>query len=338
MNTPIVTVIISVYNTEDYVRQSIESVLAQTFIEWELILIDDGSTDASSLICDEFSGKDLRIKVVHKQNTGQADSRNQAIDMARGEYVCFLDSDDWVSCHLLERLVKEAETTLSDIAVCSYYEEYIGKQVVVHNDHVGVFNRQQAFSLYYQLQNRTCYVIWGMLIKRELLSVKIPLLRYCEDTAIILQWVSLASRIVIVDEPFYHYRMRKGSVMHIEKKEERVIANLQAMQIRNHFAKNGDLIAIEEADSFDAQAYLYIAQQFVRNCPSAKQRIRVSKYASSLLNELQPLNTATVKRRTYNRWLLLKRHPLRFAWKLYITGLFSLHERKLRQKNSNLYD
>ena len=122
VNQPEVSVIMAVYNTERYLRESILSVVGQTFDNWELIVIDDGSTDQSKDICDDMGRQDQRIVVVHKPNSGQADSRNVAIGMARGEYVFFVDSDDWIAPNTLEYLLDCQAQSRADAVVCSYYK------------------------------------------------------------------------------------------------------------------------------------------------------------------------------------------------------------------------
>ena len=115
---PKISVIVPVYNVEKYLRKCIESILNQTFREFELILVDDGSTDSSGKICDEYALKDSRIKVIHKENGGASSARNAGLDVAKGEYIGFVDSDDWIEMDMygeLYRLIKENNT---DISVC----------------------------------------------------------------------------------------------------------------------------------------------------------------------------------------------------------------------------
>ena len=99
------SIIVPVYNTAQYLPQCIESILKQSFKNWELILIDDGSTDGSAEICEEWAQKDARIKVIHKVNSGQADSRNQALEICQGAYIGFVDSDDWIEESMYEVLM-----------------------------------------------------------------------------------------------------------------------------------------------------------------------------------------------------------------------------------------
>jgi len=326
--TPRVSVIMAVYNTELYLRQCIESVISQSYDDWELIIIDDGSTDSSKDICDEWAANDTRISVVHKQNSGQAHSRNMAISMAKGEYIMFLDSDDWIEPNTLEYLFREQENAKADIVVCSYLEEYTDKAIHIHNPYTGLFQRKEAIDIYYKCKNPTTFTIWGMIIKREFLNIEIPYLRYCEDTAVVFQWVSQARNIVITDKPLYHYRMRKGSVMHIEKEAERAMANLRVIEIRNQYANSHELLAKNDIDGYDSQSYLHVAKQFARECPSARQRNEIALAASKLLNKLMPLDDSKMKKRIRNRLQLLAKHPIRFAWQMYISGLFSFDNKK----------
>ena len=277
--------------------------------------------------------QDQRIVVVHKPNSGQADSRNVAIGMAQGEYVFFVDSDDWIAPNALEYLLGRQAQSRADVVVCSYYEEYLNARNHVHNQFCGLFSRQEAIDIYYKCKNRTTYMIWGILFSRALLKDPIPQLRFCEDTAIILQWVSQASTVEITDEPLYHYRMRQGSVMHIERETERTKTNLEVIRLRNKFARQHHLLSQQEADVYDAQAYTYVTQQFVRHCSSASRRNHIAKTASEMLQKIMPVDTSDMKRRTRRRLLLLARHPVRFAWQLYLSKFFSL--KRIEKSNHN---
>ena len=115
-----ISIITPVFQSERYLEKLINSILNQTYCDWELLLIDDGSTDGSAEICDRYAHKDNRIRVFHKANGGVASARNQAMDMATGEYLAFADSDDWVEPCWLERLYKTAKDQEADIVVSDY--------------------------------------------------------------------------------------------------------------------------------------------------------------------------------------------------------------------------
>jgi len=332
-----VSIIMSVYNTEQYLRQAIESVIAQTITDWELIIMDDGSTDGSVGICDEMAEKDDRIRVVHKENSGQADSRNIAIKMATGTFVMFVDSDDWIEPGMLEQMLSQQRQQQAEVVVGAYYEEYTDKQVHIHNTSVGTLSRAEAIDIYYHCKNKTAYVIWGAIFKKELLKAPIPQLRYLEDTAVILQWISGANHVAISDAPFYHYRMRKGSVMHVDKQKERAAVNLQVISLRNQYVKQHHLLPPSAADLYDAQAILYVTLQFVRSCWASSNRKEIARQASQLLKGLRLVDENALKRRIKKRLQMLAEHPGLFAWKMYINGLFSIHKYKNNRVPKNLF-
>ncbi len=128
-----VTVIIPVYNTKKYLEECVASVSGQSYREIEILLVDDGSTDGSSLLCDELAARDGRIRVIHKENGGAATARNLGIDEAAGEYVMFLDSDDWLDTDAIEALVSLADENATDVVRFNYVREFEGKQLVKPN-------------------------------------------------------------------------------------------------------------------------------------------------------------------------------------------------------------
>lgn len=128
-----VSVVIPVYNTKKYLQECVRSVTEQTFRNLEILLIDDGSTDGSSALCDELAARDDRVRVIHKNNGGAATARNLGIDEASGEYVMFLDSDDWLDTDAIETLVNHADIHSTDVIRFSYVREFEGKQLVKKN-------------------------------------------------------------------------------------------------------------------------------------------------------------------------------------------------------------
>ena len=124
-----VSIIVPVYEVEKYIRKCIESIQAQTFSDFELILVDDGSKDASGRICDEYAKKDKRIRVIHKENKGVSAARNDGIKDSMGEYICFIDADDWIEKTMLESCINNIIETDSD-AVCHGYK--LCKRTIKH--------------------------------------------------------------------------------------------------------------------------------------------------------------------------------------------------------------
>lgn len=128
----IISIIVPVYNVELYLRQCLDSILSQTFKDWECILIDDGSTDSSPSICDEYVSRDSRFKVAHKINEGLSSARNEALKLAKGEYIGFVDSDDWIEPEMYEVLYSNIKEYNADISMVGYRMEFRGRHSTKH--------------------------------------------------------------------------------------------------------------------------------------------------------------------------------------------------------------
>lgn len=210
-NSPLITIITPVYNVEAFLPQCLDSILAQTFQSWELILIDDGSTDKSGAICDEYAHKDSRIRVVHKANTGQADSRNIGLSMANASLVGFVDSDDWIEEDMYEHLYRVITDFQADISMCSYFLDYVDKsEAVCEGKEVEVYSRDEALDLILMDREIKSYP-WDKLFRKEMIKDLFPTSFYYEDYATVFKWMANAKKVAFYRAPEYHYRQRKGS-------------------------------------------------------------------------------------------------------------------------------
>ena len=115
----LVSVIVPIYKVEKYLNKCVDSIINQSYKNLEIILVDDGSPDKCGEICDKYAEKDSRVKVIHKENGGLSDARNAGIDIAKGDYLLFVDSDDWITSNICEVLIKNANDNLSDIIACN---------------------------------------------------------------------------------------------------------------------------------------------------------------------------------------------------------------------------
>ncbi|MBD5414233.1 MAG: glycosyltransferase family 2 protein [Treponema sp.] len=168
---PLVSVIIPVYKVEPYLRQCVDSVLAQTYTDFEVILVDDGSPDRCPAICDEYAEKDCRVKVIHKENGGLSDAQNAGMNIACGEYALFVDSDDFISKEFLENLLRMAEEYNLDIVEGKtvYYENALVYEVFpLNHDEYVFFNNDDVYEFY--LKTYQIVSACNKLIKRSLLS------------------------------------------------------------------------------------------------------------------------------------------------------------------------
>ena len=214
-NTPLLSVIIPVYNVEDYVARCIESVLNQTYNHLEVILVDDGSKDDSGRICDEFAVKDPRVRVIHKENGGLSSARNVGIDSASGEYITFVDSDDWIEAdgyeHLMDLMERyqvklvcggnynvDGVTGQRTFALCPDKEEVLTSEEFV-----------RRMFLWQGFDSSACDKIYH----RSLLETfRYPEGKVCEDVAVTYKIVFGTDRAALSDRPFYNYFHREGSI------------------------------------------------------------------------------------------------------------------------------
>lgn len=205
---PLISIIVPVYNTEKYLRRCVDSIIAQTFTDWECLLIDDGSTDESPNICDEYAIKDSRIKVFHKENGGIASVRQLGIEYALGIYSIQIDSDDWVECQMLEIMYCHAKKNNADIIVADYFVEENSRDRRVYNGNAeGKANAQDVCKEI--ISSRLMGALWNKFFRHELFS-KIDLrfidnINYCEDVLILVQLLQNPINIFFIHEAFYHY-------------------------------------------------------------------------------------------------------------------------------------
>ena len=162
--SPLISIIVPVYDVEPYLRKCIDSILIQSYRDLEIILVDDGSPDNCGAICDEYAEKDKRIKVIHKKNGGLSDARNAGLDIATGEYIGFVDSDDWVMPDMYEYLYKAVKEYDADMSVCGYYD-YWGKTISGrYCQDIQVYKGQEGIKALLDLKFGN--YVWNKLYKR----------------------------------------------------------------------------------------------------------------------------------------------------------------------------
>ena len=171
IDIPKISVIVPVYKAEAYLHRCVDSILAQTFKDWELLLIDDGSPDKSGDICDEYVKKDTRIRVIHKENGGVSSARQRGLDESIGEYTIHADPDDWVEPTMLDELYYKAKEEKADLVICDFFCEYKTGSVICrqkvdscHADAIlkQMFAQQLHGSCWNKLIRRECYIKYNI--------------------------------------------------------------------------------------------------------------------------------------------------------------------------------
>ena len=217
----LVSIIVPIYKVECYLRQCVDSLLAQTYENLEIILVDDGSPDRCGAICDEYAGVDARVKVVHKQNGGLSDARNAGLRAAAGEFILFIDSDDLMNVHMVEYMLDELLRQDADISVCMFQDFEDGHDVDVQQN-VKCGNtlvqpgRETILDIYNGKGEKTAFVAWNKLYRRKLFldyQIEYPVGRIHEDTFTTYQLLYHARKTAVLQVPMYYYRMRAGSIM-----------------------------------------------------------------------------------------------------------------------------
>lgn len=214
----LITVIIPVYNVKPYLSKCLESVGKQSYKNLEIILVDDGSDDGSFSICKEFSKRDSRIKLYHTKNLGLSHARNVGLDHANGEYIVFVDSDDYIHENMISTMMDKAED--ADLVICNYKRVLNDTKKEIPQDAKCLkddsWNYKQFWEHYYLKNlNVFCCVAWNKLYKRKLFkNIRYPINEIHEDEYIINDIVSRCNKIKIINDVLYYYVQRGNSIMH----------------------------------------------------------------------------------------------------------------------------
>ena len=212
-----ISVIVPVYGVEKYLPACIESILSQTFTDFELILVDDGSPDRCPAICDEAAERDVRVRVIHQANQGLSAARNAGIEAARGEWLVFVDSDDYIAPHFCEKLYQTAQRTDADCAICSVQNvDESGKPIDSALMRVAdeVKTGQEVLRKIGRDDVTPYLTAWNKLYRRKLFNtLRYPAGRQNEDVFVFAELFCQVQRAACVAEPLYFYRKRIGSIM-----------------------------------------------------------------------------------------------------------------------------
>ena len=250
MNGPLVSIIVPIYNVEEYLERCIDSIIKQTYKNLEIILVNDGSTDKSGQICEEYAKKDRRIVYISKKNEGQSIARNAALVIRKGEYVAFVDSDDYLSLCFIEELYKQLQLFKADISVCEFEyvnasekiikkKKYISKEGIIEKDE---FFRMETTDFY-----MFCNALWNKLFRSKIWdNLRFLPGKHAEDSFAMTEYIKSSEKIAAIRKPLYYYNQRNTSEVH-------------------HFTiKN-----LDSAEAWFIRAHYYISLnnlELVRNC------------------------------------------------------------------------
>jgi glycosyltransferase involved in cell wall biosynthesis len=208
-SSPLISIIIPVYNTEKYLKQCINSVLSQTFTDFELILVDDGSKDSSPDICEQYAQSDDRIRVIHQKNSGVSAARNTGLNHAQGQNICFIDADDWVENDFLSTLYSNKCSSNADIVFCNIK--------IVYGERIDLFipyDSQKSTTDIPNYLSKTGTYVYGCIFSKQIVGdQRFPHeIHLCEDLYFMARLLSKCKHAVNCYIPLYNYRQWDGSV------------------------------------------------------------------------------------------------------------------------------
>ncbi len=248
-----ISIIVPIYNAERYLKECIDSIMAQTYTDWELILVDDGSVDHSPDICRMYADRDSRIKAVHRENGGEAAARKTGLEVSTGDLIAFVDSDDWLAPGTIETLYREMTACDADVVISGYTEVRGNQEKIILNKlEPGVyrgreledrlFSKMLCCADYFELGLWPYF--WNKLFKREVLAPCLERLNeklvVGVDAVCVFPALLAARTICVIPDASYHYRIHPASIMHRFRREEEEVENirLQYREMGRYFARN----------------------------------------------------------------------------------------------------
>lgn len=251
----LVSVVVPIYNVEKYLVSCVDSLIGQTYSNLEIILVDDESPDRSPAVCDEYAAKDPRVKVLHKENGGLSDARNAGLEIARGEWIAFVDGDDIVHRKFIEILVSAAEKTDAEIAACFFEKFYDEDEATIdeaidlsHRDQYEVFTSREAVKDLLTPKTKMWVMTWNKLYKKSLFTdneIEFPKGKIHEDNFTTYKLYHCANEVTFVNIPLYLYRQRKDSIMGRKFDNRRLDIIEAVIQLKDFFA-NKKTLEIED--------------------------------------------------------------------------------------------
>ena len=294
-----VSVIMPVYNVEKFVGKTIESVLNQSLKEIEFFAIDDETPDNSGKICDEYAKKDKRLKVIHKENGGAPEARNVAIEKAKGKYMYFIDSDDWIEEDYLEKMYNLAETNNADVVITGFYMEYYqnNEYKTYSTNCIDQIYEKNDFHLnaHKFLNNSLLSLPWNKLYKSEIIvkeNIRFPKTKW-DDHHFNMKFLMNVNKVVLSSMKKYHwYRSRKGSETMINYSDPNMFRKRK--EHYEHILKVYNHWNINDKESLDSISCYYVGrlfqciQELTDNKSLSRKEIR--KKTEEILNDKYTIN------------------------------------------------
>lgn len=321
MSNVFFSIIVPIYNVSQFLRKCIESILEQTYCNYELILVDDGSSDTSGIICDQYSDKDSRIKVIHQKNAGLVSARQVGAGQATGDYIVCIDGDDYVDHDLLLCFEEAISNYSPDIVACGYYKAFPEQIIEVPSPYNGFFDKEKIIREIYPILFRNDLgksispIIWAKAFRRELYmkyQMIVPLsISIGEDAAVTKPCYYSADSVYFSNESHYYYRQNPKSLT----KSKKVMSWELPRLIMQHYEKQIDFSLYDFANQRDryivhslfnvAASQFYSQHTYVEISKSIIQNLSIPYYKDSILRA-----KFSIKAKEYWACLVLKHHNI----------------------------
>lgn len=285
-----VSVIVPVYNAREFLTHCIQSLLNQTYKNIEILLIDDGSSDGSEKICDSFSEKDKRVITVHQRNAGVSAARNTGIEFARGEYIVFVDSDDWVEPeHIRQMMDKKNE---SDIVICDFKEEVqngvSARQYHHFNQNKTIKSQNEVFEDFLKSQLYT-YVVWDKLYSKKIIgNTRFEAQAYAEDSIFCREILAKCKKLQFVPQKSYHYRISMAGVTADGSRGEEICfgsLNLQIKTVELYENLGYNDLALNAQKNVETALYCYLKSAIKYEINNPYKSLEIVKIGQKIIQK-----------------------------------------------------
>lgn len=311
----LVSVIVPIYKTEEYLDKCISSILSQTYENIEIILVDDGSPDHCSKICDLYRERDSRIKVIYQQNAGAGQARNRALDIAQGMYIIFVDSDDYIAPAMIESMYRcfSEEIDIVECDFCEVYDDNANFSDVNEQSNVRVFSTEEAM-LEHINDHYFRQLIWNKMYRRSITTnVRFPVGKKIDDEFWTYKVLGNAKKLIHINKVLYAYRQQSNSVMHLLSVDRRLEAVYAKIQRHQYICTNIPNLEIESLYSLWLTC-IYQGQKILQ-IEKNKIPLNIWRELENTLKQFPIRNNVTkipIKQRI---WITLAKHSLYFACK-----------------------
>ena len=261
-----ISVIVPVYGVEAYLDRCVKSILSQTYTDLEIILIEDGSPDRCGEMCDCWAAQDTRIRVIHQKNAGQAGARNAGLEICKGEYICFVDSDDEIDPRMIDILYKAIYSGHYDLAICGYRRFRETEKIPPFTGNLTTVKVLSSSELWQEVFGRLNNAVWNKLYRRDLIgSLRFPPgLLHGEDFIFNLKYIVQCKNAVMIDAPLYHYFLRLDSMTKSafhESKFDEITAKEMALKLAEKYEPS----QIENAHKYCFRARMNVLRSLYRS-------------------------------------------------------------------------